>query len=77
MKSGIKCVRESTDCGPCISLGMLVRETARFFVYYEWLGGKRYSGRERRISKTGRAHVDPCPACEDHPESLYRNWCGN
>jgi uncharacterized ParB-like nuclease family protein len=66
--------REFNRGGPCSPLGLVVRETAGFFVYYKWLGVNRYSARERRVSKTGRrAHVEPCPGCRDYTRTIYPN----
>lgn len=70
-------VREFSSVGPCLTLGKFVRETARFFVYAEWLGDDRY-GAEKRVAKPtpakySRAHVAPCRSCRDHGQTQYPN----
>lgn len=67
-----KVVRKFSFAGPCLVQGMLVRETAKFYVYREWLGGDRY-GAERRIAKTDAVHVEACTRCRDHAATVYPN----
>lgn len=65
-------VREFNSYGPCITLGRLVRETAKFYVYNEWRGGDSFNVFvEKRVGKTGRAHIAPCRSCRDHAETVY------
>lgn len=71
-----KLVREFNRAGPCIPLGLWVRDTKRFHIYRQWLGGDKYGESERRVAirtpdHYSRAHVEPCPSCEDHPQTQY------
>lgn len=65
-------VRQFSACGPCLSLGKLLRSTPRFRVFNEWRGGGDFTGRERRIA-CASVHLDPCPSCTDHPQTQYPN----
>jgi hypothetical protein len=53
-------VREFSRCGPCIPLGVLVRETATRFIYRNRNGSTFWAGK-----RNGLVHVDPCPSCRD------------
>ena len=65
-------VREFSRAGPCLTVGRFVRETPKFFVYNEWLGGDRFSPEQRRIGKRGRlVHTEPCHSCTDYPKTHY------
>ena len=68
-------VRAFSPCGPCLTLGKMVKETAQFYVYDEWQGGDRYEGRKKvRKNLPGhwsRSHIDPCPSCRDHAQTQY------
>jgi hypothetical protein len=72
-----KIVREFSRCGPCLTLGRLMRETACFYVFDEWHGGDRYEGEKRIRKRTpdhySGAHIEPCPSCRDHPKTQYPN----
>ena len=73
-----KIVREFSAIGPCLTLGKLVRETPRFWVFNPWKGGQLYGTEEKRISKRtperySRSHVESCPSCRDHPRTQYPN----
>lgn len=60
-------VREINWAGPCIDIGVLVGETALFYVI-EPMG----SNRRRRVKKgSPLIHVKPCQRCMDHPETNY------
>jgi hypothetical protein len=77
-----KIVREFSAVGPCLTLGKLVRETPRFWVFNEWRGGDHYADKEKRISKRtpehySGSHVEPCPSCRDHPRTQYPNGYEN
>jgi len=61
-----KTVRIFSPIGPCVSRGRLVRETSQFYVFHD-----RYEECEKRIAKRGRAHIEPCARCEDHPHTDY------
>lgn len=61
--AGAPIARRFSMCGPCLSEGRVVRETARFYVL-------EARGRNERISKD-RVHVEPCRSCTDHPETQY------
>lgn len=59
-------VRQFSACGPCTTLGPLVKETAGFYCH-----GPKFNGsKPGRISKA-RAHVVPCGSCRDHPRTQY------
>lgn len=69
-------VREFSAAGPCLTLGMLVRETEKFYVFYPWRGGRKFQAKERRIMKClpGRysgAHTEACHSCRDHAQTQY------
>jgi len=71
-----KTVREFSAAGPCLTLGLLVRETARFYVYYPWISGRKVRAQEKRTAKRtpahySPAHVEPCNSCCDHPRTQY------
>lgn len=66
-----KIVRTFSACGPCITKGRLVKETAQFYIFEEWKGGNDYEGL-RRISKE-KAHIEPCHSCCDHAQTVYPN----
>jgi hypothetical protein len=61
-------VRTFSPCGPCITRGQLVRQTAKFYVY-----ASKYDGTQKRIAKGWNAHVDSCVSCRDHPQTQYPN----
>ncbi len=65
-------VRQFSPCGPCLTLGKLVRSTERFRVFTEWQGRADFTGRERRIACES-VHLAPCPSCTDHPGTQYPN----
>lgn len=61
-------VRETNWAGPCITLGPLQRETAKFWVYGHNIKDPR------RIAKSNpKIHLEPCKRCEDHPQTNYPN----
>ena len=68
-------VRKFSPCGPCLTIGKLVRETAKFYVYRKWLGcsddGYVYETEERRIGKSSLVHTEPCRCCRDHADTSY------
>lgn len=68
----MKLVRKFSFAGPCLVQGELVRETAKFYVFREWLGGERY-GEEKRIGKNDAVHVEACERCRDHAQTQYPN----
>ena len=57
--AGNPTVKKFSACGSCITLGVLLRETAKFYVYVDvsWSGTA-----ERKIAKR-TAHVDHCHSC--------------
>ena len=68
-------VREFSPAGPCLTLGRLVKTTAKFHVYEEWQGGSDFAG-TKKISRDlpghySRAHIEPCSCCRDHPKTQY------
>lgn len=70
-------VRAFSRCGPCLTLGKLVKETAKFYVYDEWQGGDKYEGRTKVKKELpgqwSRAHIEPCRSCRDHAQTQYPN----
>lgn len=71
-------VREFSAIGPCLTLGKLVSETPRFYVFLPWRGGDRYDEKSRKIMKRtadhySPAHVMACPSCRDHERTQYPN----
>lgn len=68
-------VREFSRCGPCIVLGKLLKETARFYCYQE---DRNNTGAVRKIAKRlpdkySPAHIVPCPSCQDHERTQFPN----
>ncbi len=62
-------LRRFSTAGPCLTRGVVVRETAKFLVYRD-----RWSqGAERRVKKDGErlVHTRPCVSCTDHPKTQY------
>lgn len=73
-----KTVREFSTVGPCLKLGLLLRETVHFYVFAPWRGGSTYEVAEKLIRKRqpdhySPAHVEPCPSCPDHEKTQYPN----
>jgi hypothetical protein len=69
----VRTVRELSVAGPCITLGLVLRETARRISYRD------RHGRPKFISKRWAAtHTEPCPSCPDHPKAKcpddYCDW---
>ena len=62
-------VRTFSPCGPCITEGVFLRQTAKFYIFQKLKGGEPVEG-ERRISRS-KAHVEPCTCCEDHERTVY------
>ena len=73
METPPQIVRQFSPCGPCLTIGKLVRETAKFYVYREWRGGDSYADKERRIGKSTLVHTEPCRCCRDHADTSYPN----
>jgi hypothetical protein len=65
--SGMKTVRELTVTGPCITLGVVLRETASRISYRDRNGTSKF------ISKRWAVHIDPCPSCPDYPNADYEH----
>ncbi len=63
-------VRRFSPCGPCLTEGEFVRQTARFVVFNTWKGGDDYTGKQRRIA-CDAVHLEPCPSCRDHSRTQY------
>ncbi len=63
-------VRQFSPCGPCLTLGMFVRSTARFHVFTVWRGGSEFSSKEKRIA-CDSVHLEACPSCADHARTMY------
>ena len=81
MATDLTIVREFSAAGPCLTLGKLVRQTPRFYVFLPWQGADRYSDKERRVARNLRAdggnyspaHHEPCASCPYHPKTQYPN----
>jgi hypothetical protein len=63
--AGVKIVREKSVAGPCITLGVVLRETASRITYRDRHGEQKF------ISKRWPVHSEPCPSCPDHPKAKY------
>jgi len=70
--AGIPILRETNFCGPCIWLGLLIRETEKFYVFAERCldPDKMANAKQRRISKS-KVHLSCCLRCKDHPQTHY------
>ena len=67
-------VRAFSRCGPCLTLGRLVKETAAFYIFDEWQGDTL--GRRKRVRKEidghwSPYHIEPCSSCRDHAKTQY------
>jgi hypothetical protein len=62
----MKTVRELTVAGPCITLGVVLRETASRISYRDRYGTSKF------ISKRWAVHTEPCPSCPDYPNTRTR-----
>lgn len=78
MTDAPKLVREFSRSGPCLTLGLWVRDTAKFHVYRKWRGGESYDAQETKVKRRlddregySPAHVEPCPSCRDHAKTQY------
>jgi hypothetical protein len=60
-------IRRFSPAGPCITLGNVIKETAKFYVYSD-----RHNGRTKKIKKDS-VHAEPCASCRDHPHTCYPN----
>jgi hypothetical protein len=60
-------IRRFSPAGPCITLGSVLKETPKFYVYSD-----RHNGRTKKVSKD-RVHSEPCSSCRDHPNTCYPN----
>jgi hypothetical protein len=61
-------VRQFSVAGPCITLGTLLRETAKFYIYQP-----RFTERQKRVAKDphGLTHTEACVSCRDHGRTQY------
>ncbi len=76
---GRKILRKFNPCGSCFKEGIVLRETAKFFVYAldaHSQDGALESFPQRKASKK-RYHIEPCLNCEDHPNTHYPMGSGN
>jgi len=64
-------VREFSPCGPCLTLGALVRETAQFYCYADRADGTQRKIRKPTPGNWSKAHVEPCVSCRDHARTQY------
>ena len=63
----MKIVREKSVAGPCITLGVVLRETASRISYRDRYGTSKF------ISKRWAVHTEPCPSCSDYPKADYED----
>ena len=61
----MKSVRTFSEAGPCITLGLVLREADHCVSYRDRQGVRKF------ISKDCAVHTEPCPACPDHPRTKY------
>lgn len=64
--NGRPIVRNSSMVGPCIWLGPIVRETAKFYVIDSYK--PEFYG-TRKLKEN--VHIEPCIRCTDHPNTNY------
>jgi hypothetical protein len=60
----VKTVRELSVAGPCIILGLVLRETARRISYRDRHGTSKFISKRRWA-----VHTEPCPSCPDCPKT--------
>lgn len=58
-------LREFSPAGPCITLGEVVKETAK-----TWQVRDRH-GAHVRYGKNDHRHTEPCVSCRDHARTQY------
>jgi hypothetical protein len=70
-----KTVRKFSAAGPCITLGVLLRETASFYVYAPRHSGYDDTPKQKRVGKDryGMVHTEACVSCRDHNRTQYPN----
>ena len=61
----VKTVRELSVAGPCVTLGLVLRETAWRISYRDRHGTSKF------INKRWAVHTEPCPSCPDYPKTKY------
>ena len=61
----VKTIRELSVAGPCITLGLVLRETDRRISYRDRHGTPKF------ISRRWAIHTEPCLSCPDHPKTKY------
>lgn len=71
-------VREFSPVGPCLTLGLFVKRTAKFIFYREWKGGDTFADKVSRaggwkVNGGDYIHTAACRSCRDHPETQYPN----
>jgi hypothetical protein len=62
----VKTVRELSVVGPCITLGLVLRETGRRISYRDRQGKLKFISRQHWA-----VHTEPCTSCPDHPKTKY------
>lgn len=67
----IATVRRFSAAGPCLTLGQLARQTAKFYFYHRWIGGSQFEASEHRVAKSPLVHIEPCNCCRDHEHTQY------
>ena len=61
----LKTIRELTMPGRCVTLGLVLRETALRISYRDRYGTSKF------VSKRWAVHTEPCPSCPDYPKAHY------
>jgi hypothetical protein len=67
----VKTVRELSVAGPCITLGLVLRESDWRISYRDRHGTPKF------ISRRWAVHTEPCPSCPDHSKTKYPDGYGD
>jgi hypothetical protein len=67
-KTKMATVREFSRCGPCIPLGRFIKRTPKRVFYLD-----DYGNVTCKTSRGHLVHTEPCPSCQDHPQTQYPN----
>lgn len=59
--------RKFSMCGPCLTQGQVIGETAQFYSVREGYGWEAEIPSDRKVKriKKDSVHVEPCPSCQD------------
>ena len=61
----MKTARERSAAGPCITLGLVLREAGSSISYRDRHGTAKF------ISTRWAVHTEPCLSCPDYPKTKY------